>query len=145
MRYHRKAGIPFPMKQGNGPSSRDKEGNRGSSRFVVGLSVFQWSGDSYVREHLEFPQGCQGLFRGSSGKVGFLSRRHRRKGAHLALKGESTGYSQVAEANLVFLSTYDLDIRKPLMRLLESSVSMRSVRGLSGFLCSRCWGRGPHL
>ena len=29
LRFLQNAGIPFPMKQGNGPSSRDEEGNTG--------------------------------------------------------------------------------------------------------------------
>ena len=44
-----------------------------------------------------------------------------------------------------FLSSYDGDLRDPLVWPQESPVSMRVARGLSGFLCSRCWGRGPHL
>ena len=68
-----------------------------------------------------------------------------RKGPNLALKGESPGFSRVSAGNLGFLSSYDGDLRDPLVWPQESPVSMRVARGLSGFLCSRCWGRGPHL
>ena len=107
--------------------------------------MFLSSGDGYVGEFLEFHQGCQGPFRGSGGKVGFPSRCGRGKGPHLAVRGESPGVSRDAAANLGFLSIYNGDIRDLLLLPQESPVSMRFVRGLSGFLC-RCFrGRGPHL
>ena len=107
--------------------------------------MFLSSGYSYVRELLELPQECQGPFRGSRGKVAFLLRCHSRKGPHLALWGESPGFSRVAEGNMGFLLTYDRDIKDPLILLQESPLSMRVVRGLSGFLCSRCLGQGSLL
>ena len=36
-------GTPFETKQGNGPSCRDQERNRGSDEVVLGTSVFLWS------------------------------------------------------------------------------------------------------
>ena len=72
-------------------------------------------GDGYVGELSELPQGCQGPFRGSRGKVGFLSRSRIGKGPHLALRGESPGFSQVAAANLGSLTSYDGDFRDPRM------------------------------
>ena len=47
--------------------------NRGSSSVLAGPSVFLSSADEDVTELVELPQGCQGPFRGSEGKVGFLS------------------------------------------------------------------------
>ena len=45
------------------------------------------------------------------GEVGFLLTCCRRKGPHLTLRGESPGFSQVAAANLGFLSNYDWELR----------------------------------
>ena len=112
---------------------------------MAGSSVFLSSGDGYVGELLELHQGCQGPFRGSRGKVGFLSRSCSRKGPHLALREESPLLSRVVVGKLGFLSSYDGDLRDPLMLPQESQVSMRIARGLSGFLCSQCRGRVPHL
>ena len=107
--------------------------------------MFLSSGDGYIRELLELPQGSQGPFRGSRGMVRFLSRCHIRIGPHLSLRGESPGFSRVAAANLGSLLSYDVDLRDRLMWPQESPVSIQDASGLSGFLCSRCWSRGPHL
>ena len=103
------------------------------------------SGDGYLGELLELPQGCQGPIRGSREKVGFLSQHLRGKGPHLLLKGESPGFSRVVAANTASLSYYNGNITDPLVGAQECPVSMRVARGLSGFLCSRCQSRGPHL
>ena len=104
--------------------------------------VFLLSADG---EHLELPQGCQGAFRGSGRNVGFLSRPNSGKGPQLALRGESPGFSQVAAANLGFLSNYDWELRDTFVGPQEIPVSLCVVSGLSGFLCSRSQVRGPHL
>ena len=101
--------------------------------------VFLLSADG---EHLELPQGCQGAFRGSGRKVGLLSGPNSGKGPQLALRGESPGFSRVAAG---FLSSYNRDIRDPLVGPQGVPVSTRVVRGPLVFLCSHCWGRGPHL
>ena len=103
------------------------------------------SGDGYVGELLELPQGCQGPFRSSRGKVGFLLRCRSGKGPHLALSGESPGFSRVAAGKLGSLSSSYLDLRDTLVGPQESPVAMRVARGLLGFLCSHCWDRGLHL
>ena len=94
--------------------------------------VFLLSGDVYVRELLELPQGCQGPIRGSREKVGFLSQHLRGKGPHLLLKGESPGFSRVAAANLGSLSTYDGNLRDPLMGASETSSHHASCEGSLG-------------
>ena len=105
--------------------------------------MFLSSGDGYLGNFLH--QGCQGHFRDARGKVRYLSRSCSGKGPHLVLKGESPGFSQVAAANLGFLSSYDGDLRQTLVWPQESPVSMRVVRGLLGFLSSRFRVLGPHL
>ena len=54
-------------------------------------------------------------------------------------------FSRAAAGNLGFLSSYDEDLREPLMLPQGSPVSMRVARGLSGFLSTRCQVLGPHL
>ena len=82
---------------------------------MVGPSAFLSIRVRYFGELLELPQGCQGTFQGLRGKVGFLSRRRSRKGPHLALRGESSGFSRVGAANFGSLSSYDGDFRNPLV------------------------------
>ena len=82
--------------------------------------MFLLSADGDVRELVELPQGCQGPFWGSGGKVGFLSRHHRGKGTQLALRGESPGVSHVAAG---FLLSYDGDLSDPLVGLQGGPVS----------------------
>ena len=107
--------------------------------------VFLSSEDGHVRELLELHQGYQGPFRGSRGKVRFLSRCRSGKGPHLTLRGEFPVFSQVAAEILGFLQSYDWALRDLIVWLQESPVSMRVARGLSGFLSSWCCGLGPHL
>ena len=80
------------------------------------------SGDGYVGVLLKLPQGCQGPFQGSKGKMGFLLRPHGGKGPYLALRGESPGFSRVAAANLGFHSSYDGDFMDPLVGPGNSSL-----------------------
>ena len=77
--------------------------------------------------------------------VGFLSRHRSGKGPHLALRGVSLGVSRVAAVKLQFLSSYDGDLRNPLVLPKERPVSMRVLKPLSGFLCFWSCVLGPHL
>ena len=110
-----------------------------------GVVPVQSRGNGYVGELLELPQGCQGPFWGSRGKVGFLSRLHSGKEPHLSITVESPRFSRVAAGNLDFFSDYDGDLREPLMLPQETQVSMWVARGLSGFLSSRCRVLSPYL
>ena len=133
------------MKQGKGPYLEMRREKRGSCSVAARPSVFLLSRDSYVRELLELHQECQGHFRGSRGKVGFLSRRHSRKVPHHALMGESPDFSLVAAGNLGFLSSYDGNLRDPLVWPQENPVSMLVVRGFSAIVSRWCRVLGPHL
>ena len=106
--------------------------------------VFLSSGDGYFGELLQLHPGCQGPFRGSRGKVEFLSRGSG-KGPILAFRGESPGFIRVAPRNIGFLSIYEGDIRVQLKLTQERSISIQVVGGLSGLLPSHCQGHGPHL
>ena len=86
------------------------------------------SGEVYVRE-LELHQGCQGPFRGSGGKVQFLRRCRIGKWPHLALRGESPGFSRVAAGNLGFLLSYheDLGTRSCCLSKVQSPWEVRGA------------------
>ena len=64
------------------------------------------------------------------------------KRASARVEGQSPGFSQVAAG---FLSTYDGDLKDPLVGLQGGPVSTRVVMGPSEFLCSRCRCCDPHL
>ena len=80
MKYNGNAGIPFPTKQRNEPSSWDKEGKPGLLLSCGGTLVVPSSGDGYVGEILEVPQGCQGPFRGLREKWDFSRDASKEKG-----------------------------------------------------------------
>jgi len=48
-----------------------------------------------------------------------------RKGPHLALRGESPGFSRVVAGKLGFLSSSDRDLRDPLVFPVKSQASIR--------------------
>ena len=62
-------------------------------------------------------------FRGSKGKVGFLSRCRCAKGPHIGLRGEFPGVSRVSTGNLGFLSSYD----SCCLRKVKSPYELRGV------------------
>ena len=72
--------------------------------------------------------------------MGFLLKCRSGKGPHLALRGESPGFSQVAAGSLAFLSSYYGDLSDPLVFPQESQVSMQVERGLSGFIIIQVLG-----
>ena len=61
----------------------------------MGPFVFLSSGDRNTRELLKLPQGCQGPFRGSRVKVGFLSRCRSVKVLHLTWRRESPDFFEL--------------------------------------------------
>ena len=52
------------------------------------------------------------------------------------MMGESRGFSRISGGSLGFLSSYDGELRKPLMLPRGSPVSFRVARGSSGLLSS---------
>ena len=62
-----------------------------------------------------------------------------------AQKGRWDFPLDAAVPNLVFLSSYEWEIRDPLVWPQERPVSMRVARGLSGFIFIPCLVRGPNL
>ena len=126
------------------PLLRNKEGKPGLFLICVGTLGIPLKWRRVCLGTPELPQGCQGPFRCSRGKVGFFSRCHSGKGPHLALRGESPGFSRDVAANVGLLSCLDGDFRDLLMGPQENQVSKHVARGLSGFLCSHGWGGGTH-
>ena len=136
------ARVSSPTKQRKGPSSLEEGGEPGLFFSCARMHSVPLECRRGYRGTLELPQGCQGSFRGSGGKVGFLSRLHSGKVPQLALRGESLGFSPVA---MGFLSSYDRHFRDWLPGPQVDSVSTRVERVRLGFLFSRCQGRGPCL
>ena len=86
-------------------------------------------------------QGCQVPFQISRGNAGFLLRHCRGKRPHLAMMGEPRGFSRVAAG----FSSYDGELREPLLLAQGSPISIRVTRGTWGLLSSHCRSNGPHL
>ena len=79
------------------------------------------------------------------GNLVFLSRHCSGKGPHLAVRGKSPAFSQVAAGSLAFLSICDGDLMDLIVFPRRSQVSFRVARGTSGFLSSSRRGIGPCL
>ena len=120
-------------------------GTRGSSRVVSGDPVFHSSGDGYLGEPLELYEGSQASFRVSIRNLEFLWMHCRGKGPHLALRGESRDFSQVAAGSLGLLSSCNGDFRERLLLPQGSQVSFRVARGSVVFLSNHCRGIGPYF
>ena len=85
----------------------------------------------------EFQKGCQESFLVSRGNVGFLLRHCSGKGSHLALRGESRGFSLVAAGSLGFLLRCDAHLRDLLVLPSRSHVPFPVARSMS-VLVSSC-------
>ena len=79
-------------------------------------------------------QRCQVPFRISRGIVGFLLRRWSGKGPHLAMTGKPHGFSRVAAG----FSSYDGELKEPLVLCQGSAISIQVARGSWGLLLSHC-------
>ena len=91
--------------------------------------MFLLNESRYAKELLVLPQQGLGPFRGSRGKLGFLSRRCSGKGPHLALRGEYPGFSRVVAAKLGSLMSYNWNLRDPLVGASETSSLHASGEG----------------
>ena len=86
-------------------------------------------------------QGSQVLFQISRGNVVFLLRRCSRKGSHLTMTGETRGFSQVAAG----FSSYDRELREPVVLPQGNPISIQVARGSWGLLSSHCRANRSHL
>ena len=94
---------------------------------------------------IEWPKGSQaycGVLRGDSG---LHSRPCRKEGPHLTMMGESRGFSQAVARCVRFLSSYDGELREPLVLPQGSPISIQVERGSWGLLWSHCRANRPHL
>ena len=135
------AGIPSSSKQGKGPSSRDEEGEPGLFLGCGVLSVFLSKADGMYWNFLSCLNGVKDFFEAQVGSWDFSRDASAEKGLSM-WRGESPFFFQVVAG---FLSSNDGDLRNPLLGPQGSPFSTRVMRGPSGFLCSRCQCRGPHL
>ena len=71
----------------------------------------------------------------------FLLRHCSRKGPHLAMTGEPRVFSRVAEG----FSSYDGELREPLVLPQGSPISIRYARGSWGLLSSHWRAKRPHV
>ena len=129
--------------------------NWASSRIKGGIPWFLSSCSGNLGVLLKLGRGHQGTSRVASGKSsllsscmgvrGLLSSHYREIGSHLALRGESCGFSHVAARSLGFLLSCDGDFRELLMLPQGIQVSFLVVSRCTGVLSNHCRGIGPHL
>ena len=86
-------------------------------------------------------QRYQVPFRVSRRKLGFLLRYCSGKGLHLAIMGKPHGFSRVA----VGFSSYNGELRMPLVLAQGSPISIQVAREGWGLLSSHCMANRPHL
>ena len=116
-------------------------GEKGLRLYCAGKLGVPLEGDQYVVELCELHKGCQVPFRISRGNVEFISRCCSGKWPHLSMMGEPRGFSQVVGG----CSSYDGELREPLLLPQGSPISIRVVRGSWGLLSSHCIADRPHL
>ena len=89
--------------------------SRDVSRVSAGSLGFHSSCHGDLRDPLVLPQQSQVSFQIVRGSVGLLSNYFQGIGPLLAWKKESRGVSQVAVDSFGFVSSFDGDLREPLM------------------------------
>ena len=122
-------------------------GSQASSRVEAKNSALLWSCDGYLLEPFEWPKGSQasyGVLRGNSGLLSRLCRK-RRASSHDDNDGGMPWFSRVVAGSLAFLSSYDGELREPLVLSQGSPVSIRVARGSVGLLLSHGRGIGPQF
>ena len=86
--------------------------------------MFLSSGDEYVGNFLSCLNGVKCPFEPQEGRWNFSQDAAAERGPHLALMGESPGFSRVEAGNVVFLFSCYRDLRDPLVLPQESQVSI---------------------
>ena len=108
------------------------------SALLSSCDQYSWSplsGLKEVKPPMELWEGTRDCSLGPAGK----------EGPHLVRTGESRGFSWVAARSLGFLSSYDGEIREPLVLPQGSPVCLRVARGSTGFFSSHSRGIGPQF
>ena len=96
---------------------------------------------------LECPKVSQASYEVLRGNSGLLSRlcRKRRASSHDDDDGGIPWFSRVAAGSLAFLSSYEGELREPLVLSQGSPVCSQVVRGSVGLLSSHGRGIGPQF
>ena len=99
----------------------------------MGIFWSPLSGLKGVKPPVEFSERTRDCSLGPAGK----------EGPHLAMTGESRGFPRAVARRVVFLSSYDGELREPLLWRQGSQVSTRVARGSMALLSSHGRGIGP--
>ena len=94
----------------------------------AGKPAVPLQGDRDARELCGAHQGCHVPFRPPIPNVGLLLRRCSGKGRHLAMTGETRGFSRVAAG----FSSYDGEFRMPLVLAQGSPIFLSRCEGKLG-------------
>ena len=140
LRFKRAGGISLEMPQQK----------RASSRIEGRISWFFLSCGGNLGVPLKLQRGLQGPPRIGSGKSSLHASCEGPLGIPLqlmlglrsssAVEAGTSGFLSSADMIFGFLSSYDGNLRDPLVGMQESPISMQVARGLSGFLCSHYRG-----
>ena len=142
--FQRELGIVSRRCRGTGPCLGLRGESSDVSPVMAGRIRFLLTCDGNLREPLMVPQECHSSFRVARGTSGFFLCSFRGIGLHLELRGESRGVSRVEAGSFGSHSSFNGDLREPLM-LPQGSQAFRVVRGTLGFLSSHCRKIGLHV
>ena len=106
-----------------------------SSPVATGISWNPLSGLKGVKPPMKFLEGTRDCSLGPAGK----------EWPHLAMTGESCGFSRIVMGSLGFLSNYDRIVSGPLVLPLGSPVSIQVARGSTGLLSNHGRVIGPQF
>ena len=131
-----KVGNPLQTKQGNRPSCRDQEGRRGSEKLCLEPRCSH-RGRPVCRGTFGLHQVYQVPYQTSRWNVRLLLIRCSRKGLHLAMTGESRGFSRVVAG----FSSYYRECRLPLVLAQEIPIFHSSCEGELGIALESLQGK----
>ena len=141
LRCEGKVGIPLELKQGSRPLFEMKWETRGSSLAVQGNSAFLLSCDGYFSEPLKLEKGVKHPFEFPEG-TWFCSRGIAGGWGSSCFDGQSHGFSRIMAGSLGFLSSWEWELREPLVLPQGSQAPFQVATVTSGFLSSHCNGIG---
>ena len=120
-------------------------GSQASYRVEAKISALLSSCNGYLLEPTEWHNRSQascGVLRGDKGLVSWPCRKRR---ASSRDEGESCGFSRAAAKHVGYPSSYDRELREPLVWPQVSIVSIQVVRGSVALLSSHGRGIGPEV
>ena len=99
-------------------------GSHASSRVEAMNSTLLYSWHGYLLEPIEWPKGSQASCGVLRGDMGLLSRSCRKRMASIAMMGYLVFFSRAVAQRMGFLSSYDGELREPLVWPQGSPVSI---------------------